>query len=192
MWWLPQTSGTHIWESRWFKLMYTLQGKTRSTRHVLFSRQSMYVRHTLPVGSLRTWQPITSHWQIWTDPTAPEENGSQHNPQHAGWPIRGSVPSFSPKPTNDVVDLSQAYVDDKLPGLLDPYHQHAIGMFNTCSWGPTHQSLTDTSRSYSLYGADFPHTTPRPSQPMVLSFPPKGLALSPHYSKYTIDSKVQV
>jgi hypothetical protein len=32
-WWLPQTSSTHIRESRWFELMYTLQGKTRSTHH---------------------------------------------------------------------------------------------------------------------------------------------------------------
>ena len=28
--------------------------------------------------------------------TAPEKKGSRHNPQHAGHPIRGSVPSFSP------------------------------------------------------------------------------------------------
>jgi hypothetical protein len=54
------------------------------------------------------------------DLTAPEKNGSWHNPQHTGWPIRGSVPSFSPKPTNEVVDLSQAFVDDKLLDLLGP------------------------------------------------------------------------
>jgi hypothetical protein len=33
MWWLPQTSGTHIQESQRFKSMYTLQGKTRPTHH---------------------------------------------------------------------------------------------------------------------------------------------------------------
>jgi hypothetical protein len=32
-WWLPQTRDAHIRESRWFESMYTLQGKTRSTRH---------------------------------------------------------------------------------------------------------------------------------------------------------------
>jgi hypothetical protein len=32
-WWLPQTSGTHIRESRRFESMYTLQGKTWPTRH---------------------------------------------------------------------------------------------------------------------------------------------------------------
>jgi hypothetical protein len=34
-WWLPQTSGTHILESRRFESMYTLQGKTQPTRHML-------------------------------------------------------------------------------------------------------------------------------------------------------------
>jgi hypothetical protein len=32
-WWLPQTSGTHIRESRRFKSIYTLQGRTRPTCH---------------------------------------------------------------------------------------------------------------------------------------------------------------
>jgi hypothetical protein len=43
-------------------------------------------------------------------------------------------------------------------------------MFNTCSWGPTHQSLTDTDGGYSLRGAGFPRTTPRPFQPAVSTF----------------------
>jgi hypothetical protein len=84
----------------------------------------MYASHanprTHPVGSPHTWQPFTSHRQIWMDPTAPEKKGSRHNPQHASWPIYGSVPSFSPKPTNEAVDLSQASIDDKLLDLLGP------------------------------------------------------------------------
>jgi hypothetical protein len=36
MWWLQQTSGTHIWESQWFESIYT-QEKIRSTRHMLFT-----------------------------------------------------------------------------------------------------------------------------------------------------------
>jgi hypothetical protein len=47
--------------------MYTLQGKTRPTRYVRFPRQSMYVRHTLPVGGPRTSQPFMSHQQSWTE-----------------------------------------------------------------------------------------------------------------------------
>jgi hypothetical protein len=35
MWWLPQTSDTHIRESWRFESMYTVQEKTRPTRHTL-------------------------------------------------------------------------------------------------------------------------------------------------------------
>jgi hypothetical protein len=73
MWWLPQTSGTHIRESRWFKLMYTLQGKTRPTRHVRFPRQSTYARRTLPVGSPGIWQPFMSHRQSWKESLLPRK-----------------------------------------------------------------------------------------------------------------------
>jgi hypothetical protein len=151
-------------------LMYTQQGKTRPIQHVCFPCQSTYARHTLPAGSPRTWQPFTSHRQIWMDPTTPKKKGSRHNPQHTSEPIHESVPSFSPKPTSEAVDLSQASVDDKLLGLLCPYHQHTIGTFNTCSWGSTHRSLTDTGGGYNLGGADFSHTTSRPSKPAVFPF----------------------
>jgi hypothetical protein len=130
----------------------------------------MYTRHMLPMSSPRTWQSFTSHRQIWMDPTAPEKKGSRHNSQHVSWPIHESVPSFSPKPTNKAVDLSQASVNIKLLGLLGPYHQHVIGTFNTCSQEPTHQSLTDTAGCYNLRGAGFLHTTPRPSQSVVSPF----------------------
>jgi hypothetical protein len=115
-----------------------------------------------------------SHRQIWTDPPTPEKKGSWHNPQHVGWSIHGSVPSFSHKPINEAVDLSQTSIDDKLLGLLVSYHQHAIGTFNTYLWGSTHRSLTNTGGGYSLEGADFSHITPRPSQPMVIPFSTKG------------------
>jgi hypothetical protein len=108
------------------------------------------------------------------------EKGLQHNPHHADWPICGSVPSFPSKPTNEAVGLSQASVNDKLLGLLGPYHQHAIGTFNTCSRGPTHWSLINIGGGYNLRGASFSHTTPRPSQLTVSTFhlrAPPGLRL---------------
>jgi hypothetical protein len=43
--------------------------------------------------------------------------------------------SFSPKPNNEAIGLSQAFVDDMLLGLLCPYHKHAISTFNTCLRG---------------------------------------------------------
>jgi hypothetical protein len=77
---------------------------------------------------------------------------------------------------------SQA-VDSRLLGLLGPYHQHTISTFNTCSRGPTHQSLTNTGGGYSLEGVGFPYTTPRPSQSTVLPFSSRGPARSPYYPK---------
>jgi hypothetical protein len=104
------------------------------------------------------------------DLIAPEKKGSRHNTYHVGWPICDFVPSFSPEPTNEAGGVSQTPVGDQLLGLLVPYHRHAIGTFNTCSRGPTHRSLTDTSGGYNLVGADFPHTTPQPSQTDISTF----------------------
>jgi hypothetical protein len=47
------------------------------------------------------------------------------------------------------VEKSQASVDNRLLGLPNPYHWHAIGTFNTLSRGSTHRSLTDTGRGYN-------------------------------------------
>jgi hypothetical protein len=43
---------THIRESRWFELIYTLQGKTQSTRHMLSTLSPRMVQdHTYPTWS---------------------------------------------------------------------------------------------------------------------------------------------
>jgi hypothetical protein len=65
--------------------------------------------------------------------------------------------------------------------LTGPYHRHAIGTFNTCSWGPTHRSLTDIGGGYSLGGTGLPQITPQPFQPAVSTFhlgAPPSLRLS--------------
>jgi hypothetical protein len=169
---------THIRESRRFESMYTLQGKTRPTRHVHFPQQSMYAQRTVFADGPRTWQLFARRQQILTDPTTPEKKGSRHNPQHAGWPIRGSVPSFSPEPANEAGSVSQAPDDDQLLGLPGTYHRHAIGTFNTCSCGPTEQSLIDTGGGYNLGGASSPHTHSPTFPTSCLPFPlvaPPGL-----------------
>jgi hypothetical protein len=102
--------------------------------------------------------------------TAHEKKGSRHNSQHTDWPIYGSIPSFSSEPTNEAVEKAKTSINSKLLGLPSPYHRHAIGTFTTCSWGPTHQSLTDTGGGYNLRGAGFRRTTPWPSQPSVSPF----------------------
>jgi hypothetical protein len=45
---------------------------------------------------------------------------------------------------------SQTSINSRLLGLPGPYHRHAIGTFNTCSWEPTKRSLIDTGRGYNL------------------------------------------
>jgi hypothetical protein len=51
--------------------------------------------------------------------------------------------------TKEVVGLRKDSVNGRLLGLPDPYLWYAIGTFNTCSWGPTHRSLTDAGRDYN-------------------------------------------
>jgi hypothetical protein len=78
----------------------------------------------------------------------------------------------------EAVRLSQTSVDSRLLGLLDPYHQHTISTFNTCSRGLTHRSLIDTGEGYNSGDTNLPHHTLRPSQPMILRFQPKSPAQS--------------
>jgi hypothetical protein len=151
--------------------MYTLQGKTRPTRHIRFPRQSTYARRMLPTGGPRMWQPFARRRQIWIDHIAPEKMGSRHNPQHVGWLIRGSKPIFFPEPANEAGGVSQAPDGDQLLGLPGPYHRHAIGTFNTCSQGPTHRSLTNIGEGYNLGGAGLPRTHSPTIPTSYLPFP---------------------
>jgi hypothetical protein len=75
-WWLPQTSGTHIRESRWFKLMYTLQGKTQSTRHKLSTLDPRRVPgHTSHVVHVDNLSPV--HTSTKQAPTPRRNLGDQ-------------------------------------------------------------------------------------------------------------------
>jgi hypothetical protein len=124
--------------------MYTLQGKIRPTQQVRFLRQSMYTWCTLPVGGPRMWQHFVKSSTTLDRSTALEKKGSRYNPQHTSWPIRRSVSSFSTKAAIEVVGVKPPSIDGRLLGLPGPYHRYVISMFNTCSWVPTPQSLTDT------------------------------------------------
>jgi hypothetical protein len=80
-------------------------------------------------------------------------------------------------------------------GLLGPYLQHVISMFNTCSRVPTHQSLIDTDGSCNLGGVGFPQQSPSPSQPTALLFllrVPSNLRLTILNMKHPIISSVVV
>jgi hypothetical protein len=67
-WWLPQTSGTHIWKSRRFESMYTLQGKIWPTRHMHPTLSPRMV----PDHTYLTWSMHSnlsrSHQQRWIEP----------------------------------------------------------------------------------------------------------------------------
>jgi hypothetical protein len=131
-------------------------------------------------GGPHTWQPFVSHQQRWTYPTALEKKGSRHNPQ-PGWVIHRSATQFLSQHSHWCSNESQTSIDSRLLGLPGPYHQYAIGTFNTYSLGSTHRSLTDTGGGYNLAGVSFP--TPLPNLPNLRSytfhlFAPLGLRLS--------------
>jgi hypothetical protein len=108
----------------------------------------------------------------------PLRKSAPNSTSQPGWVAHGTHLSFSPNTTIEAIGLSQASIDGELLGLLGPYHQHAIGTFNTCSRGPTHWSLTDRGGGYNLGGAGLPHHTPPIFPTSGLHFPPKGHARS--------------
>jgi hypothetical protein len=98
-----------------------------------------------------------SHPQIWTDPLDPRRRAPDTIHSTPTVWFTGPYPASllqQPKSSEE----SQAPVDNRLLGLLDPYHRHAIGMFNTYSRGPTERSLINTGRGYNLRGAGLPQT----------------------------------
>jgi hypothetical protein len=125
---------THIRESRRFESMYTLQGKTRSTRHIRFPHQSMYARRMLSAGSPRTWQPFMSHQQSWTESLLPRKGLPTQSTAH--WLTDPWVRTqFLSRANQWSSGESYTSINSRLLGLPGPYHRHAIGAFNTCSRG---------------------------------------------------------
>jgi hypothetical protein len=142
----------------------------------------MYICHTHPMLSLRmvpdhTYLTCSTHSNIshsrqqsWAGPLLLRKRAPDtiHNTS-ADWSTGLYPVSLLSQPMKQW-GQSQPSVDGQLLGLPSPYHRHAIGTFNTCSRGLTHQSLIDTGGGYNPEGVGFSHTTPRPSQPMVSPF----------------------
>jgi hypothetical protein len=83
---------THIRESRRFESMYTLQGKTRPTRHVRFHTSP----RTLGIRFLRAAPYVATFHESLTElsrPIAPEKKGSRHNPQRTADRSAGLYPA---------------------------------------------------------------------------------------------------
>jgi hypothetical protein len=76
---------------------------------------------------------------------------------------------------------SHTSINNRLLSLPGPYRRHAIGTFNTCSWGLTERSLIDTGGGYNLGGAGLPRTHSPTFPTSCLPFPlvaPPG----PHFN----------
>jgi hypothetical protein len=163
---------THIRESRWFESIYILHGKP--DQRVTHIPRSIHV--WLQIIRISRDQRITTFRKVINSDGQSHcswKKASQPNPQHDGWPIRRSIPSFSSKTTIEAVGVKLPFVDGRLSGLPGSYLRHAIDTFNTCSQSPTHQSLIDTGGGYNLEGVGFPHHTTWHSQLTVLRFSPK-------------------
>jgi hypothetical protein len=130
--------------------MYTLQGKTRPIHHVCFPHQSTYVRRTLSAGGPRTWQPFTSHRQSWAGPLLPRKRAPNTILSALADRFVGPYPTSLLSQPMKQWGQNQTSISGWLLGLLDPYHQHMIGMFNTCSRVSTPRSLTDTGGVYHI------------------------------------------
>jgi hypothetical protein len=128
--------------------------------------QSSYV--TIFHGVINRVERIHCSW---------EKRDSWLHLQHTGWPIWWSPPNFSPphshwKQRGKVKHLlTIGYIS-----LLGSYLQYVISTFNTCSWVPSPQLLTDTDGGYNLGGDSFPHHYLRPSQPTVFRFPLRAMS----------------
>jgi hypothetical protein len=129
----------------------------------------MALYHTYLMRS--TYSNISwSRRHSWIKSLLLRKRNSWLHPQHVSWPICGSPSSFSPPRNHRSSGESHTIVNNRLLDLLALLYQHAISTFNTCLWGPTHQSLTNPGRGYNIGHADFSHTTPRPSQPTFFTF----------------------
>jgi hypothetical protein len=153
--------------------MYTLQGKTWSTRHVHFPYQSRYAQCTLPSGGPCTGQPFMSHRQSWAGPLllrkrAPDTIHSAPADRSVG----SYLASLLSQPMKQWAQ-SQTSINGRLLGLLCPYHQHAIGTFNTCSRVPTPRSLTDTGGGYHIENHRIATTLSPPFPSEGFTDPPK-------------------
>jgi hypothetical protein len=135
--------------------------------------------HTRPAYGFCGQSPYvtTFHWlpRGWNKPLHVEEVLATKDrlTQPSSWVASFLLPCDSPR----VREISAQWLHSYL-SLLDPYHQHVIGTFNTCSRGPTHQSLTDIGGGYNHGGAGLPHSHSLTFPTSCLHFPlmaPPGL-----------------
>jgi hypothetical protein len=175
MCWWPQTSGYSYPRAAAIPIDVLPIGETQPTRHMPSTLSPcMVLDHTYLTRSMHS-NLCHSHQQSWAVPLLLRKRAPDTiHSTPTDWSMSPYPVSLSSQPMKQWGQI-QHCVDGHLVGLPSPYHRHAIGTFNTCSWGLTHRSLTDTGGGYNHEGAGFPHST---SQPTVLPFSPTGSARS--------------
>jgi hypothetical protein len=138
---------THIWESRWFELMYTLQGKTRPTHHMFSTLSPRMVQdHTYLTRSMYSNLSCSPH-EVEIGPYTRKKSWRPKNILARPSPWVTSF--FLPHDSLWVGERGFGQVVTQLHRLAGPICQHVISTFNSCSWGPTYRSLTNTGRGYN-------------------------------------------
>jgi hypothetical protein len=157
--------------------MYTLQGKTRPTRHVRFPRQSTYAQRTLPTGGPRTWQPSTSHRQGWTESLLPRKRAPDTIPSTPADRSIGPYPVSLPSQPMKQWRKSNTHKQQatRFTGHISPACDRYVRYL---LMGATEGSLIDTGGGYNLEGANLSHTHSPTFPTSCLPFPlvaPPGL-----------------
>jgi hypothetical protein len=137
--------------------MYTMQGKTRPTRPMLFTLSPRMVHdHTYLMRSIYS-NLSYSRQQIWTDPLHPRRRAPDTiHSTTAIWSMGRYPPSLPQQPKSSGEKSSSCWQPTtRLTGPISPacdrYVQYLLA-------GPTKRSLIDIGGGYNLEGADLPHT----------------------------------
>ncbi len=125
-----------------------------------------------------TRQPCTLTQQSWTNSLLPRKSAPDSTSQ-PGWVAHGTRLSFSPKHNhwNSALKSNICWWTCYI-GLLGPYHQHTIGIFNTCLRVLTHQSLTDIGGGYHIENLEIATALSPPFPSECSTDPPNGPAWS--------------
>jgi hypothetical protein len=156
MCWRPQTSGysyprvTMIW------IDVHPAGKTRPTRHTHPTLSPRMVPDHMYLTRSTHSNLLHSHQQSWAGPLHSRKKGSRHNPQHNGWPIHGSVPSFSPKTTIEAVGAKPTFCWRPATRLIGPISPTCDRHIQYLLVGVNPSVLNRHRRGYNLGGAGFP------------------------------------
>jgi hypothetical protein len=148
--------------------MYTLQGKTRPTRHVCFLFQSTHARRTLSTSSPRTWQPFTSshEFKIWHTPRRSNDNQRQTGPTVV---LGGFIlPPMRQPSSREEWFRPNGYT------VTSTYYAHITSMRSVClilAREANPSVLTDTGDAYNLGGVGLPHTHSLTFPTSCLHFP---------------------